>query len=265
MNRSVLITGASAGIGAALGRTYAAEGWNVILTARRQAPLQALADELTAAHGVTATVIAEDLSDPAAPERLVATIAARGLTVDGLVNNAGFSRVTGFMDTDLSAHRAMIQVMLTAPVELSRLLLPAMIERGFGRVLNVASLAGQMPATGGDTLYGPIKSFLIKASQGLHLETQGTGVHVTVINPGYTLTEFHDVNGSRAEVSKAYPAWMWMTADRVARIGFAACEANRPQVTPGPMNTVLVALARHLPEGLALKMAAGHARRLARI
>ncbi|PZU59221.1 MAG: dehydrogenase, partial [Brevundimonas sp.] len=79
------------------------------------------------------------------------------------------------------------------------------------------------------------------------------------------LTEFHDVNGSRAEVSKAYPAWMWMTADRVARIGFAACEANRPQVTPGPMNTVLVALARHLPEGLALKMAAGHARRLARI
>ncbi len=159
----------------------------------------------------------------------------------------------------------MLQVMLIAPAELSRLLLPGMVERGFGRVLNVASVAGHLPATGGDTLYGPIKSFLIKASQGLNLETRGTGVHVTVINPGYTLTEFHDVNGSRAEVSKAYPAWMWMTADRVARIGFAACEANRPQVTPGPMNNVLVALARHLPEGLALRIAAGHAKRLERI
>ncbi|MGO8609698.1 SDR family NAD(P)-dependent oxidoreductase, partial [Rhizobium johnstonii] len=82
------------------------------------------------AHGVTAAVIPQDLSDPAAPERLVAAIAVRGLTVDGLVNNAGFSRVTGFLDTDLSAHRAMMQVMLTAPVELSRLLLPGMIQRG---------------------------------------------------------------------------------------------------------------------------------------
>lgn len=265
MNRTVLITGASAGIGAALARTYAAEGWNLILTARRQAPLQALADELTAARGVTATVIPEDLADPAAPERLVATIAARGLTVDGLVNNAGFSRVTGFLATDLSAHRAMIQVMLTAPVELSRLLLPGMIERDFGRVLNVASLAGQMPATGGDTLYGPIKSFLIKASQGLYLETQGTGVHVTVLNPGYTLTEFHDVNGSREQVSSAYPAWMWMDAARVARIGYDACEANRPSVTPGVMNNVMAGLARFLPDGLALRMVANHAKRLDRI
>ncbi|MFA4898636.1 MAG: SDR family oxidoreductase [Brevundimonas sp.] len=265
MSRTVLVTGSSAGIGAALARTYAAKGWNLILTARREGPLQALADDLVAAHGVIATVIPEDLSDPLAPERLVAAIVARGLTVDGLVNNAGFSRVTGFLDTDLNAHRAMIQVMLTAPVELSRLLLPGMIQRGFGRVLNVASLAGQMPATGGDTLYGPIKSFLIKASQGLHLETQGTGVHVTVLNPGYTLTEFHDVNGSREQVSSAYPAWMWMDAARVARIGYDACEANRPSITPGVMNNVMAGLARFLPDGLALRMVANHAKRLDRI
>ncbi|WP_374390707.1 SDR family NAD(P)-dependent oxidoreductase [Brevundimonas sp.] len=263
--RTVLVTGASAGIGAALARVYASEGWNVVLTARREAPLRALADEIVARHGVDAAVATEDLSDPEAPPRLVAALAARGLTIDGLVNNAGFSRVTGFLQTEMADHHAMLQVMLIAPAELSRLLLPGMVERGFGRVLNVASVAGHLPATGGDTLYGPIKSFLIKASQGLNLETRGTGVHVTVINPGYTLTEFHDVNGSRAEVSKAYPAWMWMTADHVARVGFAACEANRPQVTPGPMNNVLVALARHLPEGLALRIAAGHAKRLERI
>jgi short-subunit dehydrogenase len=265
MSRTILVTGASAGIGAALARTYAANGWDLVLTARRAAPLQALADELAAAYGVTATVIPEDLSDPAAPERLIADIARRGLTVDGLINNAGFSRVTGFLDTDLSAHRAMIQVMLTAPVELSRLVLPGMVERGFGRVLNVASLAGQMPATGGDTLYGPIKSFLIKASQGLYLETLGTGVHVTVLNPGYTLTEFHDVNGSRDQVSRAYPAWMWMDAARVARIGYEACEANRASVTPGVMNNVMAGLARFLPDGLALRMVANHAKRLDRL
>jgi short-subunit dehydrogenase len=265
MSRTVLVTGASAGIGAALARIYATNGWDLVLTARRAAPLQALADELAAAYGVTATVIPEDLSDPVAPERLVAAVATRGLTVDGLVNNAGFSRVTGFLDTELAAHRAMIQVMLTAPVELSRLVLPGMVERGFGRVLNVASLAGQMPATGGDTLYGPIKSFLIKASQGLYLETLGTGVHVTVLNPGYTLTEFHDVNGSRDQVSRAYPAWMWMDAARVARIGYEACEANRASVTPGVMNNVMAGLARFLPDGLALRMVANHAKRLDRL
>lgn len=263
--RTVLVTGASAGIGAAVARVYAEHGWDVILTARREASLQALADEIAAKYGAAATVVTEDLSDPAAPERLVAAIAARGLTVDGLVNNAGFSRVTGFLQTSPADHRAMLQVMLVAPAELARLLLPGMVERGFGRVLNVASVAGHLPATGGDTLYGPIKSFLIKASQGLWLETQGTGVHVTALCPGYTYTEFHDVNGSREQVSSAYPKWMWMDADRVARIGWDAVEANRPRVTPGVANNVLAALGGLLPDSLALKMVGGHARRLDRL
>jgi short-subunit dehydrogenase len=159
----------------------------------------------------------------------------------------------------------MLRVMLMAPVELSRLLLPGMVQRGYGRVLNVASLAGTMPATGGDTLYGPIKSFLIKASQGLYLETRGTGVNVTVLNPGYTLTEFHDVNGSREQVSSAYPAWMWMDAGRVAEIGHDACEAGRPSVTPGLANKALSLLPRLLPDAVALRIVGGHARRLDRL
>lgn len=263
--RTVLVTGASAGIGAALARVYAEKGWDLILTARREAALTALADEIVAAHGVSATVIPTDLADPTAPERLVEAIAARGLSVDGLINNAGFSRTTGFLATDPAQHAAMVQVMLSAPVALSRLLLPGMVERGYGRIINVASLAGQMPATGGDTLYGPIKSFLIKASQGLWLETRGTGVHVTALCPGYTLTEFHDVNGSRQQVTSAYPPWMWQTADHVARVGYQACEADRPRVTPGAMNHVLAALGKLLPDGLALNMVAGHARKLKRI
>ena len=260
----VLITGASAGIGAALARVYAGHGWDLVLTARRAGPLKALADEVS--HmGAAATVLTEDLADPAAPRRLFDAVQAQGLRVDGLVNNAGFSRTAGFLNTDPAAHAAMIRVMLAAPVELARLFAPEMVERGYGRILNVASLAGQMPATGGDTLYGPIKSFLIKASQGLHLELRGTGVHVTALCPGYTLTEFHDANGTREQVSSAYPAWMWQTADHVARVGYAVCEANRPKVTPGAMNNLLAGLAKHLPDRLALNMVGGHAKRLKRI
>ena len=265
MKRTVLITGASAGIGAALARVYAEKGWDLILTARREGPLTALAEDLWKTHGAVATVLAADLADPQAPENLFEAIAARGLAVDGLINNAGFSRTTGFLATDPTQHDAMIQVMLTAPVALSRLFLPDMITRGFGRVINVASLAGQMPATGGDTLYGPIKSFLIKASQGLWLETRGTGVHVTALCPGYTLTEFHDINGSREQVSAAYPAWMWQTAEHVARVAYAACEADRPQVTPGAINNIMGATAKLMPNGLALKVVGGHAERLDRL
>jgi hypothetical protein len=262
--RTVLITGASAGIGAALARVHAAEGWDLVLIARREAPLNRLADELRRL-GSAVTVIAEDLADPEAPRRLFDATALRGIEIDGLVNNAGFSRTAGFLNTDPAAHAAMIRVMLTAPVELARLFAPDMVARSYGRILNVASLAGQMPATGGDTLYGPIKSFLIKASQGLHLELKDTGVHVTALCPGYTLTEFHDVNGTRDEVSTAYPAWMWQTAAHVARVGYDAVEANRPKVTPGVMNNLLAGLAKHLPDRIALSMVGGHAKRLKRI
>lgn len=265
MTHTALITGASAGIGAALARVYAAQGWSLILTARRTGPLEALAAELISAHGVPVTVIPADLAEPDAPRQLIEAIAAQGLSIDALVNNAGFSRTTGFVSADPADHAAMIRVMLTAPVELSRLVLPGMVERGFGRILNVASLAGLMPATGGDTLYGPIKSFLIKASAGLHLELAGTGVHVTALCPGYTYTEFHDVNGSREQVSSAYPAWMWQSAETVARVGYEAVEANRARVVPGWRNTLLAAVPKLLPDGLALKIIGDHARRLDRI
>lgn len=263
--RTVLVTGASAGIGAALAWAFVKQGWDAVLTARREPELLNLADQLSELYDARVTAIACDLAEPEAPARLVETLQARGLQIDGLVNNAGFSRTTGFLATDPADHAAMIRVMLSAPVELSRLLLPGMVERGYGRILNVASLAGLMPATGGDTLYGPIKGFLIKASAGLHLELAGTGVHVTALCPGYTLTEFHDVNGSRAQVSSAYPSWMWQSADHVARVGYAAVEANRARVVPGWRNTLLAAIPKLLPDTLALKIIGGHARRLKRI
>ena len=261
----MLITGASAGLGEGFARQYAAHGWDLALTARRADRLEALAAELRARHGCRVLTLPLDLSEPGAPDRLVDAVEAEGLEIDGLVNNAGYSLTGGFVTLTPEQHAAMLAVMALAPTALCRRTAPGMVRRGFGRILNVASLAGFLPATGGDTLYGPLKSYLIKASQGLHLELKGRGVHVTALCPGYTVTEFHDVNGSRAAVDAAYPRWMWMEAASVVRAGYEACEANRPLEIPGAVNRLLAVLARATPNGWALKMAERHARRLARL
>jgi short-subunit dehydrogenase len=243
-----------------------AEGAHVALLSRDAAKLQAVADELNAMGPGKAVIAPADLADHEALLKAV-DVAEAGLggPIQILLNNTGGPPHSGVAGLDPALWREQFDAMVLSVFRLTDRVLPGMRAMGWGRVLNVASLAGQMPATGGDTLYGPIKSFLIKASQGLHLETLGTGVHVTVLNPGYTLTEFHDVNGSRDQVSRAYPAWMWMDAGRVAQIGYDACEANRASVTPGVMNNVMAGLARVLPDGLALKMVANHARRLERL
>lgn len=261
----MLITGASAGLGEAFARQYAAHGWDLALTARREDRLETLAAELRARHGCQVITVALDLAEVGAADRLVNAVEAGGRHVDGLINNAGYSLTGGFLALSPQQHAGMLAVMASVPVALSRRVAPGMAQRGFGRILNIASLAGFLPATGGDTLYGPLKSFLIKASQGLHLELKGTGVHVTVLCPGYTLTEFHDANGSREAVSTAYPRWMWMEADPVIRAGYEACEANRPVSIPGAFNRFMSVASRVTPTGWALKMADRHARRLGRL
>lgn len=263
--RTIAITGASAGIGAALARVCASRGYDLILIARREAPLQALAAEVSAAHGVTAHVVTADLGADGAAQTLYNEIAARGLSVDGLINNAGFSKTTGFTQTDPAAQQEMLRVMLSVPVELTRLYLPQMKAKGWGRIINVASMAGFLQATGGDTLYGPIKSFMIKFSQSLWVESEGSGVHVSALCPGYTYSEFHDVNGSRDAVSKAYPKWMWLEADRVAREAWDAVEANEPRCIPGARYRALALLSKLLPDRVGLKTAASHARKLKRV
>lgn len=261
----MLITGASAGLGEAFARLYAVQGWDLALTARRGDRLETLAAELRARHGARVITIPLDLAEAGAPDRLMDAVEAEGRHVDGLVNNAGYSLTGGFLTLSPDQHAAMLAVMAAVPVALSRRAAPGMVRRGFGRILNVASLAGFLPATGGDTLYGPLKSFLIKASQGLHLELKGTGVHVTALCPGYTLTEFHDANGSRAAVGAAYPRWMWMRAEPVARAGYDACEKNRPVEIPGVLNRFMSVAARIAPTGSALRAADRHARRLGRL
>jgi len=252
--RLALVTGASSGIGAALARVYASHGFDLALTARRADRLHALADELRLRFGVDSLVIPADLALADAPEQILATIEANGREVDALVNNAGYGLPGSYAATRWEDQRALLQVLVTAPCELAHKILPGMLERRFGRIVNVASLAGLIPGSRGHTLYGPAKALLMRFSQGLHLETQGTGVHVSALCPGLTYSEFHDVAGTRQRVSDQAPTWMWLGADEVAQAGYEAAEANRPICVTGAPNKAIAALAKIIPDewGMAL-------------
>ncbi|MDP2213405.1 SDR family oxidoreductase [Phenylobacterium sp.] len=241
-----LVTGASAGIGAAFARTLAAQGCDLALTARRGERLEALAAELRARHGIDVLTLVADLADPAAPAALEAALTADGRAVDILINNAGYGLPGTFGGNAWGDHAATLQVMLSAPCELAHRLLPGMLRRGYGRIVNVASVAGLTP--GGVGLYGPVKRYLIGFSQSLHMECVGTGVQVSALCPGLTWSEFHDVNGMRDQLDTATPAWLWMDAETVVAAGLAAVEANRPVCVPGPVNKTLALLAWLLPD-----------------
>jgi short-subunit dehydrogenase len=252
--RLALVTGASAGIGAAFARVLASYGYDIALTGRRADRLEKLAEEIRLRAGVETFVIAADLADPEGPGRILDHLTAHGRGVDFLVNNAGYGLPGAYAETRWTDQAAFLQVMLHAPCELAHRVLPGMIAHRFGRIVNVSSLAGLIPGAAGHTLYGATKSFLIKFSQSLHLETRDEGVHVSALCPGFTYSEFHDVNGTRAMVSASIPAWAWLEAEEVAAAGYEAVEANRPVCVPGAVNKAAAAFARLIPDewGLAL-------------
>ncbi|MEZ5986788.1 MAG: SDR family oxidoreductase [Hyphomonas sp.] len=265
--RLCLITGASAGIGAEFARQYSALGWDVALIARRAERLDALAADLQEKYKISAITIAEDLADPAAPERLLAALAAKGRHVDSLVNNAGYGLPGTFFTTSWEDQAAFIQVLYTAPLELTHRVLPGMAERGYGRIINVASLAGYAAGSAGHTLYASVKAGLIKFSESLNAECQALGhadIHCTALCPGFTWTEFHDVNGTREDTNKM-PKWMWMPAEPVVRQGIEAVNRGQPVIVPGLVNKGMATLTRILPEPLGRAMVRSQGKRFRRI
>jgi short-subunit dehydrogenase len=254
--RLVLVTGASAGIGAAFARIFASHGYDVALTARRADRLETLAEEIRMRAAVETLTIAADLADPKAPGKILDHLAANGRVVDALVNNAGYGLPGAYAATKWEDQQAFLQVMVTAPCELTHRVLPGMAERRFGRIVNVASLVGLIPGSAGHSLYGPAKALMVRFSQGLHLETVGQNVHVTALCPGFTYSEFHDVNGTRAQVSASTPPWLWLGADEVAATGYEAVEANRAVCVPGAPNKAIAALAKLIPDDWALALMA---------
>jgi short-subunit dehydrogenase len=252
--KTVLITGASSGIGAAFAEVFAAERFDLVLTARREDRLRTVASGLERRHGVRIHVIGLDLADAGAPGALCEAIAARGLAIDALVNNAGHGVPGVFLMSPLERHAAMRRVMVDSTVELTYRLLPGMIERAYGRIINVASLVALAPAPAGHTLYAASKAFIVKFSESLADEVRSAGVHVTALCPGFTYSEFHDITGTRAQVSQL-PSWLWMDAATVARQGFEASMAGVRIHIPGRVNRTIALMARYLPQRLLVSIA----------
>lgn len=244
-----LVTGASAGIGAAFAAELAGRGHDLVLTARRGERLRELSGRLTAAHGIRTLVLPADLADPAAPGALMAGMKAAGWQPDMLVNNAGFAVPGDFAAAPWEAQARFLNVMIGAVAALTHLCLPGMLARGRGQVVNLASLAGLMPGAPGSTLYGPAKAWMIAFSEGLALELRGTGVTVTAVCPGFTYSEFHDLTGSR-EIVAGLPRWLWMDAPTVARQGVDAALRGRPVLVNGRVNQAIALGFKLLPRSL---------------
>ena len=251
--RTALVTGASAGIGEAIARELARRDYDVILTARRTDRLQRLASELESKGGIRATVLTADLSRPDAPAAIEDALRERDLEVDMLVNNAGYGVTGAYTSRPWQVHQEFLQVMVGAVAELTWRLVGPMRRRGHGAVVNIASLAGLLPGTGGHTLYGAVKAWMISFSESLGFEVEEDGVTVTAVCPGFTYSEFHDVNEMREQVSKL-PDYMWMSAEEVASQAIDAAERGERVYVNGRVNRAIDWLARHLPRSVVYRL-----------
>ena len=249
----VVITGASAGIGEEFARQLAAAGFDLTLVARRAERLQALADELSAAHGIRAEAWPADLADETDVAALANRLAATGDLVL-LVNNAGFGTRGEFVEVALERTLDMIRVHVLATVTLCRAAAPGMITRGGGAIINVSSIAAFFPSAGGAN-YGATKAYLNAFSEALAAELQATGVVVQALCPGFTTTEFHDVGDYQNFDRGQIPAPLWMPAREVVAESLAALGGGRVIVVPGAKYRAIVAAANS-PLGNPIRQAA---------
>ncbi|MEL6370639.1 MAG: SDR family oxidoreductase [Pseudomonadota bacterium] len=245
-NRWALVTGASSGLGLAYARALAGEGANLILTARRAQRLTELAGQLSGTFGTRVETIPADLSTSSGAASVMNELSTINLLPDILVSNAGYGEPGEFVEVDLETHERFLRLMVTAHVQLCHGVLPAMRQRGYGRVALIASLAGLLPSAAGHTLYGASKAFLINFAEALRAEGAEHGINVTAVCPGLTHTEFHDVNGARDRVSKL-PSYMFMDAKTVATESLNAMERGKTIHVPGRFNKLSAGLSRLLP------------------
>ncbi len=246
--RTALITGASYGIGSAFARRLAAAGAHLILTARSAERLQTLADELRSQHNARVTIIAADLNEASAPQSIFAETQRQNLTVDLLINNAGFGSVGDFGFQPLDKQLEMIQVNVTALVALTHLYLPPMLARRHGHILNVASTASFQGVPYLAT-YAATKSFILNFSEGLWAEAKPYGVTVTALCPGSTESNFHAVAGSERS---NHPK---QSAEAVVEAGLQALAQGRSHVVSGWNNKLMVWTQRLVPRQTVTGMA----------
>ena len=245
-----LITGASAGIGAALAHRFAANGHELVLVARREQALAAVADAIAATGRPRPTVLRADVARADAAQEIAAALAARDLEPDTIVNNAGFGLIGAADTLDRAEQLAMIDLNVRALTDFSLAFLDS-LERRKGGILNVASIAGFLPGPG-MAVYYATKAYVISFSEALHQELKPRGVRVTVLCPGPVPTEFQARAGINHE---AFPPLLTRSAERVARDGYRGLKEGRRMVVPGSANRVVTALIPMIPRGMLLKLA----------
>lgn len=239
---AALVTGASAGLGAEFARQLAARGRDLVLVARRRERLEELARELATAHGVRTHVFLADLAEADAPAKLERFISEQSLQIDWLVNNAGIAGPDLLEERDWGTHARFFELMMLSVAQLCHRFIPPMRERGFGRVVNVASFAGRLARPAGAN-YGPAKAYLVALSEELSLVLRGSGVHVSALCPGFTHTEFHEVAGLM-EMKRGLPGFIWYDAATVVREGIEAVERGKPIWVSGRIYRLLDPLAQ---------------------
>lgn len=247
--QTALITGASSGIGEELATCFALDGYRLILVARTTARLAALADALRQRYGVSVTTISQDLAVPKAADELVAALQREGLAVDVLVNNAGFATHGAFAESALSEQLEMIQLNVLTLTHLTRLLLPAMLERHHGRILNVASTAAFQPGPL-MAVYYATKAYVLSFSEALAEEVRGTGVSVTALCPELTKTGFQRRAGLQGV---RMVRGSMMDAATVARIGYRGLLQGKRVVIPGWSNKLMALVTRWSPRTLVIR------------
>lgn len=250
-NKWALVTGASSGIGAAFAHALARRGCHLVLTARRLDRLNQLARELEQSCSISTLCIEADLGNEDGVDQIIHRLQAADIAIDILVNNAGYGIPGHFQNTRWPTHEAFLRVLITAPTELTHRLLPAMQQRGWGRIINVASLAGIIPGSAGNTLYGASKSYLIKFSQSLALENRQTGVLVQALCPGFTYSEFHDVSGARHLMNRL-PKYMFQSAEAVVAESLRDIERGHIVRITGGVNRWIARIVTRLPSRFSL-------------
>jgi uncharacterized protein len=244
-NQTALVTGASGGIGEDLARELAARHYNLVLVARSADKLEALGQELRQRYGIESTSIAMDLSTPDATEHLTRELETRDLSIDVLINNAGSGDYGEFWTLEASKTAQMLHLNITTLTMLSRAVLPGMVARKRGKIMNVASTAAFMPGPLMSVYYAS-KNFVLALSEGLSEELAGTGVTVTALCPGPVITGFQTQAAMQDSKLLKNPSGL-LTSGEVAKQGIAALERGQRVVIPGTMNQLLALVPRFVP------------------
>lgn len=253
--RRALVTGASTGIGAAIAGELAGRGVDLVLVARSRDALDALAEQLRAAHGVAIEVLSADLTDPGERGRVEDRLRADDAPVDLLVNNAGFGHTGPFLDGTPDRSAGAIELNAVALTRLTHAVLPRLVTEGRGGVLNVSSIGAFQPVPH-MAVYAATKAYVSSFTEALHEELRGTGVAVTTLCPGFTRSGFVDAAGAHDEAA-LIPGFLWQEAGPVARAAIEGVSRGRAVVVTGPVNQVATGLSSVTPSAISRRLIGG--------